>query len=55
MNKEKTVKKEATQRINTRITVKQHAYIRAKAIKLGLTEGEVTRMMLQEYITNNPK
>ena len=50
-----TKKKVEHVRVNTRITEKQHKFIKAKAVKMGLTEGEVTRIIIDEYIKNNPK
>lgn len=47
-NKEKMV------RVNTRIRQDQDEYIKAKSAQEDLYEGDVTRIMLDEYIKNHP-
>lgn len=40
-------------RINTRITQEQNKYIKSKAKKLKLTEGEVFRFILNNAMADN--
>lgn len=39
-------------RVNTRITPKQMAFIKSEAKKLGKTEGEIYRNIIQTFIIN---
>lgn len=41
-------------RINTRIRQDQDEYIKAKSKQDSCFEGDVTRAMLDDYITRNP-
>ena len=41
-------------RVNTRIRPDQDAYIKAKSKQEKRFEGDVTRDMLDDYITRNP-
>lgn len=43
----------AMPRINTRVKPKHQAFIKAKAKKDNLTEGEVFRLILDFYISRN--
>ena len=42
-------------RINSRITPKQFAYIKAKALKMGIGEGELHRYIISEFIKKHGK
>ena len=50
MPKVKAPKIEAMPRINTRIRWEQKAWIKERAKKLNLNEGEIFRKMLDRYI-----
>jgi hypothetical protein len=45
--------KEKFTRINSRISKEQHAFIKAQAKKLKMTEGELHRMIIEEYMKTN--
>jgi hypothetical protein len=45
--------KNAMVRINTRITPAQHEFIKIEAKKRSLSEGEMTRLMLDSYMLKN--
>lgn len=47
-----TKKKDTMVRINSRIFPGQHEFIKLEAKRLNIGEGELHRMIIQDYITN---
>ena len=52
MPTKKIVKPEVFTRINSRISEKQHAYIKKLAEKNATTHGEALRQIIQDHIKN---